>query len=84
MSALLKFVTRSAVAILAVGITHIALAVDALPDARFVGFVQEANDFEMGSSNLALQRSSNEAIRGYANRMLVDRGRNGRPAVQGA
>ena len=74
MSAVLKFVTRSAVAILAVGITHIALAVDALPDARFVGFVQEANDFEIGSSNLALQRSGNEAIRGYANRMLAERG----------
>ena len=74
MSAILKFVARSAVAILAVGITHIALAVDALPDARFVGFVQEANDFEIGSSNLALQRSSNEAIRGYANRMLIERG----------
>ena len=74
MSGLLKFVTLGAVAILAVGTTHIALAVDALPDARFVGFVQEANDFEIGSSNLALQRSSNEAIRGYANRMLVERG----------
>ena len=74
MSALLKFVARSAIAILAIGITHIALAVDALPDARFVGFVQEANDFEIGSSNLALQRSANEAIRGYASRMLVERG----------
>jgi putative membrane protein len=74
MSAILKFVTLSAVVILAVGATHAALAVDALPDARFVGFVQEANDFELGSSNLALQRSSNEAIRGYANRMLVERG----------
>ena len=75
MPALLKFITRSAVAILAVvGLTNIALAVDALPDARFVGFMQEANDFEIGSSNLALQKSSNEAIRGFANRMLVERG----------
>jgi putative membrane protein len=73
MSAVLKFVARSAVAILAIGITHTALGVDALPDARFVGFVQEANDFEIGSSNLALQKSGNEAIRGYANRMLVER-----------
>jgi putative membrane protein len=60
-------------AILALGISHAALAVDALPDARFVGFMQESNDFEIASSNLALQRSSNEAIRGYANRMLIER-----------
>ena len=74
MPGILKFAARSAVAILAIGITHATLAVDALPDARFVGFVQEANDFEIGSSNLALQRSGSEAIRGYANRMLVERG----------
>lgn len=73
MSAILKFVTCNAVAILAVGITHTALSVDALPDARFVGFVQKANDFEIGSSNLALQRSGNETIRGYANRILIER-----------
>ncbi len=73
MSAILKFVTCSAVAILAIGITRAALAVDALPDARFVGFVQEANDFEIGSSHLALQRSGNETVRGYANRILIER-----------
>lgn len=49
-----------------------ALAVDALPGARFVGFVQEANDFEIGSARMALQKSSNENIRGFATRMLVD------------
>jgi putative membrane protein len=73
MSAILKFVTCSAVASLAIGITHTALAVDALPDARFVGFVQEANDFEIGSSHLAWQRSGNETVRGYANRILIER-----------
>jgi putative membrane protein len=74
MSALLRLVSRSAVAILAIGITHGAFAVDALPDARFVGFVQEANDFEINSSRLALQKSNNELIRGYANRIIIERG----------
>lgn len=74
MSAILKFFTRSAAAILAIGVAHTALAVDALPDARFVGFVQESNDFEIASGQLALQRSSNDAIRGYANRMIIERG----------
>ncbi len=64
---------RGLVAIFALGLTHIALAVDALPDARFVGFVQESNDFEIGSSRLALQKSTNEAIRGYATRMVTER-----------
>jgi putative membrane protein len=73
MSEILKFAALGAAAILAIGTSHIALAVDALPDARFVGFVQEANDFELGSSNMALQKSANEAIRGYANRILVER-----------
>lgn len=74
MTSILRFFARSAAAILAFGISHAALAVDALPDARFVGFMQESNDFEIASSNLALQRSGNEAIRGYANRMLIERG----------
>lgn len=49
-----------------------ALAVDALPDARFVGYAQSHNDFEIASAKLALARSSNENVRGYANRMLVE------------
>jgi putative membrane protein len=73
MTPILRFFARSAAAILALGLSHAALAVDALPDARFVGFMQESNDFEIASSNLALQRSGNEAIRGYANRMLIER-----------
>jgi len=74
MSAILKLFTRSAAAILAIALAHTALAVDALPDARFVGFVQESNDFEIASGKLALQRSGSEAIRGYANRMIIERG----------
>ena len=49
-----------------------ALAVDALPDARFVGFAQQHNDFEIASAKLALSKSNNENVRGYANRMLTE------------
>ena len=49
-----------------------ALAVDALPDARFVGVAQAVNDFDLGSGQMALQRSANENIRGYATRIIAD------------
>jgi len=49
-----------------------AWAQDALPDARFVGFAQAVNDFEIASGNLALQRSANENIRGYATRAIAE------------
>ena len=49
----------------------LALAQDALPDARFVGFAQAVNDFEIASGNLALARTSNENIRGYATRAIA-------------
>ena len=49
-----------------------ALAVDALPDARFVGYAQAHNDFEIASAKLALAKSGNENVRGFANRMLVE------------
>ena len=67
------FIARSLAAVLAIGLSHAAFAVDAMPDARFVGFVQESNDFIIGSSRMAIQKSGNEAIRGYANRMLIER-----------
>ena len=47
-------------------------AQDALPDARFVGFAQAVNDFELASGNLALARSANENIRGYASRAIAE------------
>lgn len=50
----------------------LARAVDALPDARFVGFAQAVNDFGISSGQLALARSSNENIRGYATRAIAD------------
>lgn len=49
-----------------------AFAQDALPDARFVGFAQAVNDFDLASGNLAMQRSANENIRGYAARAIAD------------
>ena len=47
-------------------ISHVAFAVDALPDARFVGFAETVNDFEIQSGKLALTKSSNENVRAYA------------------
>jgi len=49
-----------------------ARAVDALPDARFVGFAQAVNDFGVASGNLALARSGNENVRGYATRAIAE------------
>lgn len=47
-------------------------AVDALPDARFVGFAETINEFEIGSGQLALARSANELVRGYATRAIAE------------
>ena len=49
-----------------------AWAVDALPDSRFVGYAQQLNDFEIASGRLALAKSANENIRGFASRMVAD------------
>jgi putative membrane protein len=51
-----------------------ALALDALPDARFVGYAQQVNDFEIGAGKLALAKSMNENIRGFASRTIADYG----------
>jgi putative membrane protein len=55
-------------------ISHVALvhAVDALPDARFVGFAETVNDFEIKSGQLALAKSSNELVRAYATRAIAE------------
>jgi putative membrane protein len=67
---------RSFIAALSVasisGAVTAAYAVDALPDARFVGFAQAVNDFGIGSGNLALARSGNENVRGYATRSIAE------------
>jgi putative membrane protein len=49
-----------------------AALVNALPDDRFVGFAQTVNDFEIKSGQLALTRSSNERVRGYASRAVAE------------
>jgi putative membrane protein len=74
MSAMLKLVSYGVAVVLAIGIAPAALAVDALPDAYFVGFVQQSNDFQLDSGRLALQRSASDPIRDYAKRMIAERG----------
>ena len=51
------------VAVAVAPIAHVALvhAVDALPDAKFVGFAETVNDFEIQSGQLALSKSSNDS-----------------------
>jgi len=62
------------VAVAVVPVAHVASvqAVEALPDARFVGFAATVNDFEIKSGQLALARSSNELVRGYASRAVEE------------
>ena len=43
-----------------------------LPDARFVGFAETVNDFEIKSGQLALTKSQNELVRGYATRAIAE------------
>jgi putative membrane protein len=59
-------------ALVPISYTPSAFAVDALPDACFVGFAQAVNDFEIGSGNLAMARSGNENIPGYASRAIAE------------
>jgi putative membrane protein len=62
------------VAVAAAPLSHVTLvhAVDALPDARFVGFAETVNDFEIKSGQLALTKSQNELVRGYAMRAVAE------------
>ena len=46
--------------------------VHAFPDARFVGFAQTVNDFEIQSGQMALQKSQNELVRSYATRAIKE------------
>ena len=52
--------------------TTAAHAVDALPDARFVGFSETINDFMIKSGQLALSKSTNELVRGFATRAVAE------------
>ena len=62
------------VAVAVAPFSHVTLvhAVDALPDARFVGFAETVNDFEIKSGQLALTKSSNELVRAYATRAIAE------------
>src|SRR5262249_40737857 len=62
----------AALSVASVGWAATAHAGDALPDARFVGFSQAVNDFEISSGKLALTRSANENVRGYATRAIAE------------
>lgn len=62
----------ASVAVASISYIPLAQAVDALPDARFVGFAETVNDFEIKSGQLALTKSSNELVRGYATRAVAE------------
>ena len=61
-----------AVAVAPIAQAALVHAVDALPDARFVGFAETVNDFEIKSGQLALAKSSNELVRAYATRAIAE------------
>ena len=61
-----------ATAVASISYVPFAQAVDALPDARFVGFAETVNDFAVQSSQLAMAKSSNELVRGYATRAVAE------------
>ena len=68
-------IRRTFLAVVAVApISRVAsvYAVDALPDAKFVGFAETVNDFEIKSGQLALAKSSNELVRAYATRAIAE------------
>lgn len=49
-----------------------AWAVDALPAARFVGWAQTFNDYEIAAGRIAVTKSGNEIVRGFATRMIAE------------
>ena len=49
-----------------------AHAVDALPGARFVGWAQSFNDYEIAAGRIALAKSGNEIMRGFGTRMIAE------------
>ncbi|MBI3197836.1 MAG: DUF4142 domain-containing protein [Rhodospirillales bacterium] len=71
--AALKFVlTAVPAACVATVVAGPAHAVDALPAARFVGWAQTFNDYEIAAGRLALTKSMNEIVRGFAARMVAE------------
>lgn len=64
-----------AVALVPVAYVRPSFALDALPDSRFVGFAQQVNDFEIAAGQLALSKSTNDMIRGFATRTMAEHSR---------
>ena len=62
----------TAAVVAVVPIVALSQQVNALPDARFVGFAQTVNDFEIQSGQLALQKSQNELVRSYAQHTIAE------------
>jgi putative membrane protein len=72
MTPILRRAFMATVAVASISYVPFAQAVDALPDARFVGFAETVNDFQVQSGQLALSKSSNELVRGYATRAVAE------------
>ena len=71
--AALRFaLTAIPAAYVSTGIVSAAHAVDALPAARFVGWAQNFNDYEIAAGRMALAKSGNEIVRGFATRMIAE------------
>ena len=72
MTSIIRRTFLVAVAVAPLSRVTLVHAVDALPDARFVGFAETVNDFEIKSGQLALTKSSNEYVRAYATRAIAE------------
>ncbi|TAJ89219.1 MAG: DUF4142 domain-containing protein [Reyranella sp.] len=72
MTTILRRTFLAAAAVAPVSYAAAVHAVDALPDARFVGFAETINDFEIKSGQLALSKSNNELVRGFATRSIAE------------
>lgn len=72
MTSIIRRTFLAAIAVAPLAYVSSVHAVDALPDSRFVGFAETVNDFEIKSGQLALSKSANELIRGYATRAVAE------------
>lgn len=71
-AALRLALTAVPAAYVSTGLVSAAHAVDALPAARFVGWAQTYNDYEIAAGRIALAKSGNEIMRGFATRMIAE------------
>ena len=71
-AALRLALTAIPAAYVSTGLVSAAHAVDALPAARFVGWAQTFNDYEIAAGRIAVAKSGNEIVRGFATRMIAE------------